>query len=265
MVNIDPQTTKAPPMGTSFEDFQAQAESQNFDISWNMKSTLDGKVYTLVNISGEVGCFFFIDGQGRVSEEQMNEWIHNKCKQSLTTVKEKIAHVESLIDTHQAVQAESDWWEAKGELGSLSEVKEALLKEHGSDEYIFIDHLGAAAGDEFVSDPEKKSVYIIPWANEATADELFHNIGFKSKFAKGEDLTLALEGEEFVLTPKDACELLTNHSHVFEPLQSEGDVMPRASFMLDLFDYLKVKSNRSHQYLMRIDVVEGSTHTPLKR
>ena len=76
MVNTDPQKTKAPPMGTSFEDFQAQAESQDIDISWTMKNT-QGKIYTMVNISGEVGCLFFIDGRGRVSEEHFQLWVEN--------------------------------------------------------------------------------------------------------------------------------------------------------------------------------------------
>jgi len=219
MVNTDPQT-KAPAMGTSFEDFQAQAESEDIAISWTMNSTQDSEVYTKVNIIGEVGCLFFIDGQGRVSEEHFQQWVENHAD----------------VNPFGRIG-----WTAKGELGSLSEVKEALLKEHGSDEYIFIDHQGGAAGDEFVSDPEKKSVYIIPWENEATADEFFLNIGIKSNFTNGEDLTLKGAGYEFVLTPKDAIEFLERLSVYRLGVLSEGDVLDRAMFMVDVFVYLRRK------------------------
>tara|TARA_B100000073_G_scaffold9487_1_gene8004 strand:+ start:6097 stop:7251 length:1155 start_codon:yes stop_codon:yes gene_type:complete len=220
MVNTDPQT-KAPPMGTSFEDFQAQAESQDIDISWTVKRTLDGEVYTLVNISGEVGCFFFIDGQGRVSEEHFQMWFE------LQALRRRLAKA----------QDEERGWSVKEELGSLSEARSALLKEHGSDEYIFIDHLGAACGDEFVSDPEKKSVYLIPWANEATADEFFLNIGIKSNFSKGEDLTLTIDEKEAVLTPRDACQIIKVNPRL--GYTSSDDLRSKDNFFVGLFEYLR--------------------------
>ena len=69
-------------MGTSFSDFQKIAEELNVDFVYRSYTRGDGDVYTVVNISDEVGIVPFIKGQGRVSEEYFfnynEEWLRTK-------------------------------------------------------------------------------------------------------------------------------------------------------------------------------------------
>ena len=63
------------PMGTSFSDFQTIAEELKIDFVSRPHTREDGHVYTVVNISDEVGIAPFIQGQGRVSEEYFDLWL----------------------------------------------------------------------------------------------------------------------------------------------------------------------------------------------
>ena len=97
------------------------------------------------------------------------------------------------------------------EINSISELREALLKEHGSDEFIFLDAQDGYTPDwefEYVSDPQKKTVYAIPYINECTLDLWCEKVGLDSNFIDGEDLEVRLGYNlEGVLTLSQAREI----------------------------------------------------------
>ncbi|MBD36083.1 MAG: hypothetical protein CL512_04880 [Actinobacteria bacterium] len=84
-------------------------------------------------------------------------------------------------------------------LNSIQAVKKALQSEFGSEDLIFLDlHDGYLPDQEieWVSDPLKKSVYVIPYVNEYTLDAWCESTGIESNLKDGEDLKLIIDEEE---------------------------------------------------------------------
>ena len=109
MVNTDFHLT--PPMGTSFSDFQAHAESLGIDLGWTMKSSQEGNVYTRVNLPVEVSPLYFIFGQGRVSEEHFqSSWCEETWKEEesseseeTTTLKAELTPLMAEVDDNNDI------------------------------------------------------------------------------------------------------------------------------------------------------------------
>tara|TARA_B100000927_G_scaffold291652_1_gene295198 strand:- start:700 stop:1185 length:486 start_codon:yes stop_codon:yes gene_type:complete len=97
-------------------------------------------------------------------------------------------------------------------LNSIQAVKEALKSEFGSEDLIFLDLKDGYLPDqeiEWVSDPLKRSVYVIPYVNEYTLDAWCESTGIESNLKDGEDLKLIIDDVEETEVSISAKEMLS--------------------------------------------------------